>query len=378
VSAANSRRHYRHDPARRRMPIEEWPEPDRLAWERATSTRRLRTGAAYNWRVDTKKKVAKAWGRLLTFLEQCGDLDRAAAPETRVAEEGRLAAWLDEMQQQQLAPLTIRGLVLDIAEALRVMAPTYDGAWLYELQQRLADEAHPVRDKRRLLRHPRELLDLGVATMEQAPERTYREQDHWLAEYRDGAMVAFLAARPLRARTFWQLRYGTELRRDELGYVIDVEDELLKTGGYWTARLPDVLTPWFDRYFDEVRPQMLRGRETDRVWVTTDGTVMSERMVYIRVRKFTLRELGVAMNLHVFRDCMMTAIARFDPRNVRMGQFMLQHRSPKSGTAFYNLAGMIEAVLRCQDTITDLRRHTADAAVRRDRRERQRRPPTRT
>jgi len=107
---------------------------------------------------------------------------------------------------------------------------------------------------------------------------------------------------------------------------------------------------------------------------------MSERMIYIRVRKLTLRKLGVAISLHVFRGCMETPIARFDPRNIRMRQLMLQHRSPKSGTAFYNLAGMIEAVLRCQDTITDLRRRTADTAIRRDRRgrEQQRRLPTRT
>lgn len=62
------------------------------------------------------------------------------------------------------------------------------------------------------------------------------------------------------------------------------------------ARVPDVLTPWFDRYFNEIRPRMLNGRATDMVWVTTDGTDMSHDQIYGRIRALTLHELGVAMN----------------------------------------------------------------------------------
>ncbi len=137
------------------------------------------------------------------------------------------------------------------------------------------------------------------------------------------------------------------------------------------ARVPDPLTPWLDRYFTEIRPQMLRGRVTDRVWVTTDDSDMSDLSMYLRIRALILRELGVAMNLHVFRDCMMTAIAIFDPKNVAMGQFMMQHRSPRSGTKFYNLAGKVEAAQRCQQTIADLRKRIPDPkrSGRKDRRQ---------
>lgn len=56
----------------------------------------------------------------------------------------------------------------------------------------------------------------------------------------------------------------------------------------------------------------------------------------------------------------MTAIAIFDPKNVAIGQFMLQQRSPRSGTKFYNLAGKVEAARRCQETIADLRKRIPD------------------
>lgn len=196
-----------NDPDRRRMPVAEWPSADRQAWERATSALGLRAGAAYRWRPDAQKKVAKAWGGLLTFLERSGDLDRTAAPETRATPQ-RVEAWVRALQARGTGDITIAGLVLDAGEAMRVMVPRFDGSWLYELHHRLATDAIPVRDKRQRIRHPWEVLNCATKVMHNAPNREYREQDHWLAEYRDGALLSLVATRPLRRRTLWQLRYG--------------------------------------------------------------------------------------------------------------------------------------------------------------------------
>ena len=57
----------------------------------------------------------------------------------------------------------------------------------------------------------------------------------------------------------------------------------------------------------EIRPALLRGRESDKLWVTTKGTDMTQYMVYIRLRELTLRELGVAINVHMLRDCIAEA-----------------------------------------------------------------------
>jgi hypothetical protein len=348
--------HPSKDPARKRKKLHEWPESDRVAWERAIRVGhlRLRRGLAAKWREPTRRKVISAYGRYLTFLERRDWLSDAQGPGERVTIE-RIEAYLSELQEQDVAPLTVRGLILDLAELLRVTAPGFDGKWLYDLQSDIAADAEPRRDKRPKLRHPQELVALGLRTIAQAPDRRYREKDHWLAEWRDGLMLAFLAARPLRLRSFTAIRLGIELRRTGADFELALGADALKTGGYYDASLPSAFTPLLERYIGEIRPALLRGRESDKLWVTTKGTDMTQYMVYIRLRELTLRELGVAINVHMLRDCMITAIASDDPANIMMGMAMLQHRSPGSMTKHYNQAKQVEAAGRCQTTIQDLR-----------------------
>jgi hypothetical protein len=206
----------------------------------------------------------------------------------------------------------------------------------------------PVRDKRQKIRHPWEVLDLSTRIMREAPNRHYRERDHWLAEDGDGAFLALVATRPLRRRTFWQLRYGYELRRDEAGYVLDIHDKLPEDG--W------LLDGASSGCAHSVAQSLLHRDPAPDAEGPGDGQGLGDHRRDRHVRPIDvcahpstdLREFGVAMNLHVFRDCMMTAIAIFDHKNVAIGQFMLQQRSPRSGTKFYNLVGKVEAAQRCQ------------------------------
>ncbi len=346
--------HPSKDPARKRL--HEWPEPDRAAWQRAIRVGHLRVrgGLAAKWREPTRRKVISAYGRYLTFLERHDWLSDANGPGDRVTID-RIEAYLKELEQQDVAPLTVRGLILDLAELLRVTAPGFDAKWLYDLQSDIAADAEPRRDKRAKLRHPQELLALGLRTTKEAPHRRYREKDHWLAEWRDGLMLAILAARPLRLRTFAAIRIGVELRRADTHYELAIGADALKTGGYYDASLPAALSPLIERYIGEIRPALLRGRESDKLWLTTKGSDMTAYMIYIRLRELTLRELGVAINVHMLRDCMITAIASDDPANIMMGMPMLQHRSPGTMTKHYNQAKQVEAASRCQNTILDLR-----------------------
>ncbi len=307
--------HPSKDPARKRKRLPEWPEADRAAWERAIRIGRLRVrgGLAAKWREPTQRKVISAYGRYLTFLERRDWLCDAQGPGDRVTIDW-IEAYLNELQQQDVAPLTISGLILDLAELLRVTAPGFDGKWLYDLQSDIAADAEPRRDKRPKLRQ-----------------------------------------RPLRLRSFTAIRLGIELRRTGAHYELVLGADALKTGGYYDASLPAAFTPLIERYIGEIRPALLRGRESDKLWVTTKGTDITQYMIYIRLRELTLRELGVAINVHMLRDCMITAIASDDPANIMIGMAMLQHRSPGSMTKHYNQAKQVEAAGRCQTTIQDLR-----------------------
>jgi len=51
-------------------------------------------------------------------------------------------------------------------------------------------------------------------------------------------MLAILAARPLRLRSFTAIRLGIELRRTGADFELALGADALKTGGYYDASLP--------------------------------------------------------------------------------------------------------------------------------------------
>ena len=75
--------------ARVAWPVEAWPEPDRLAWARATAVGDLLDdgGIAAEWREATRRSAVGAYGRWLAHLEAEGALDRAVSPADRVTPE---------------------------------------------------------------------------------------------------------------------------------------------------------------------------------------------------------------------------------------------------------------------------------------------------
>lgn len=222
----------RCDPYRRRMPPEEWPMGDQAAWAgaRRPGTLRRRAGAAAKWRQATLTKVAKAYGRWCTFLDLHGWLDRDKTPSERITEE-RIAAYVAELEQQVVI-ITLKGLILDLAESIRVMCPNANIAWLYDLATQLAVVAKPSRAKWAKLQSTEKLVELGINLMEQTfePARKYRQARYRDIQYAAGLMIALLAHRPLRRRTFTGLCIEKQLKRMETGYVFELGPDDVKAG----------------------------------------------------------------------------------------------------------------------------------------------------
>jgi hypothetical protein len=91
------------------------------------------------------------------------------------------------------------------------MAPHTDWAWLSRVAVRLKQRVQPVRSKRDRLVEADELFAFGMQTMARAEATDvadWRQAQH----YRDGLMIALLAARPLRRRNFTAIEIGRHLR----------------------------------------------------------------------------------------------------------------------------------------------------------------------
>src|SRR4051812_22255450 len=96
------------DPARRCLPLAEWPDTDQAAWHSALSSNDLLSferSTAGSWRPATADKNRRGYGRWLTFLKNSGDyLSEGFADRVTKA---RVARYLFELRNQEVSPYTL-------------------------------------------------------------------------------------------------------------------------------------------------------------------------------------------------------------------------------------------------------------------------------
>ena len=98
---------------------------------------------------------------------------------------------------------------------------------------------------------------------------------------------------------------------------------------------------------------------TSAVWVSADGSAMTEMALYDRIVRITRTAFGRSINPHLFRDCAATSIAIDDPAHVRMAAPLLGHRTLTSTERHYNHARQREAASHWQDCVLALRTASA-------------------
>ena len=79
------------------------------------------------------------------------------------------------------------------------------------------------------------------------------------------------------------------------------------------------------------------------LWVSSDGSPMTEMALYDRVRKHTADAFGVGINPHLFRDAAATTLAIEDPEHVRVAAPLLGHRTFATTEKYYQQAKAFEA-----------------------------------
>jgi hypothetical protein len=209
---------WRDEPRRQALRPAAWPAPDQAAWACATAEGQDlfdEAGPAGRWSQPACRQRMNAYGRWLGFLDRTGRLRTGEGPAAR-ADRENIAAYLEALTQD-CAPVTVRNYVRDLAVMLDVLAPETDHAWLHRLAARLRARMRPVIDRERRLRPVGVLYQAGLAAMAEAlsapaviivhhrggNRRLLRE-----TAYRDGLVLALLAACPLRLRSLVALAPG--------------------------------------------------------------------------------------------------------------------------------------------------------------------------
>jgi integrase/recombinase XerD len=201
----------------------------------------------------------------------------------------------------------------------------------------------------------RDLYDYGFEVMGSAGTRSTPLKE--AGQYRDGLMIALLAARPVRRKNLASIEIGRHLVGQGTVYLLRFPGQETKTGRALEFPLPQALTGPVDFYIKYHRPFLIgsKGRwkrdPGDALWLSDHGSPMSASQLGARISQRTREGFGLPINPHLFRDAAATSIAIEDPEHVGIVTTILGHSNGGTAEAYYNQATSIEAARRYQDVI---------------------------
>jgi integrase/recombinase XerD len=353
-------RRLHQDPDRRCRPLGEWPDIDRHLWLTALVPGDLLEGggARAKFTENTNRGVVEGYGRWLQWLDRHGLLDQTNLPADRITPD-RVRAYLADLERHN-ATQTVLNRLVHLSTAATVMDQHRDWSWLNRMAAPIRARHRPARPKRPRLVAPRELFDLGVDLMILAESRNATCDR--ATTFRDGLMIALLAARPLRLANLVGLTLDRTLVVRGKQWWIQIPAMETKNREPIELAWPELLVPFLDTYLACHRPVLAQrhGRWTrpigEALWLSIDGSPMTRRAIYDRITRCTRKGLGRAINPHLFRHCAATSIAIEDPTHVRIASRLLGHRTFSTTEKYYNQARSVEATRLMQNFLLSLRR----------------------
>jgi integrase len=326
-------------PERACLRIEKWPEIDRRLWLAACVPGDILEddiGARSGHSEISNGKAVKGYGRWLTFVVTLAPGTLLLPPAERITRE-RVRAYVDSLIELGNATQTILARLQELGEVARVMGPNRAWSFLNEFASKIRARHRPARDKSNL-RLSNELVDLGFALM--AGTEGLTGLDAAIA-YRDGLVIAFLALIPLRRRNLAALVLDRTLFCQGSQWLIAFGEDDTKTHAAFEIGLPEVLREPLEVYLQVHRPVLAAraGRWSRPVagalWVSKDGSPMTQMALYDRIRARTKQAFGRALNPHLFRDAAATTMSIADPAGVHAAAPLLGHRTFATTERYY-------------------------------------------
>lgn len=336
------------------LPLEEWPAGDRAAWIAGHRRGDLleEDGLAANWVRPTSVLIATGYGRFLSYLAQVEDLVPRETPATRIT-AARVDAYVVELRGRN-ASSTVAARLLQLERAAAVMAPASEWGWLRRIKNRLHRMATPARDDRARLPAGVAVLDLAITLMQrgEGDTGTTRQKAIW---FRDGLMIAVLCFCAPRARNLAETVIAINLQHHGGNWWLCYGPQETKTHRPIELPLPEFLNDSIERYLTQHRPRLAQLTENeDALWLSFRGRPLTAKQVGRLVSRTTQRELGNAINPHLFRKLIPTELAINDPEHVGIAQAVLGHADYRTTERAYNLARALDAARRYQQLLASL------------------------
>ena len=342
----------------RATPFNQWPTADQFAWNTALATgdRFDGRGAASHWSPASKNSIRAAYGRWLGFLGQKFPQLLSQNLLERVTPDS-IGTYIKQLNME-VAASTTHIYIDHLLCALRVTAVDNDWGWLRSVACRLKRDVIPKAKRYRIVDSQR-LFELGILLMDQADMKSDDKPLESAILYRDGLLIAILAARPLRRRTLSIIRIGQHILRIGDHYTLTFSSADTKNKQPIDYVLPVKLTSYLDRYLGHYRGLFPNAENHDGLWVSAKGNPLSASSIYRRVISRTHEAFGFSINPHLFRDCAATTLAIQKPEHVLMGAGLLGHSDLRTIHQHYIHAQTTKAGNAHQAVMRKLRRRMA-------------------
>jgi integrase len=329
--------------------LSDWPVTDQELWRKALEAGDILSpvGAGAKWAEGTRKTVIKSYGRWLAWFATKDYLSVAASPAKRTTPEA-VAAYIGHLRDGKAASTTVWSYIHGLAMALMVMEPEEDIEWLWEIERRLGRIKTPVRRKAERIVPIAELYRLGFELMDKAASATDQEPLAGARLFRNGLMIAILAARPIRIRNLRSMEIGKNLFKSNGRYYLRYQANETKTHKALEFDVPQNLSTRIDIYLSHYRPMLFARRRVspseeqspirNAMWISRFGTAMSDQSIYTAVSDSTRKQFERHVNPHLFRDCAATTIALEDADHVHITTSILGHACLSTSERYYNHA----------------------------------------
>lgn len=347
---------------RRCRPSEEWPQWDQRQWQTALQAGDLleEGGCRAKHSKYSNRAMERGYGRWLAWLDGESLLDEEAPPGDRITPD-RVGAYAKHLEVENASATAIARLI-ELEVMASIMDPSRDWSWIHRAASAIRARHKPSRPKRNRLVAIARLFGLGLDLMAGAEdEKTTLRR---FKAYRDGLMIALLAARPLRLRNLTGLILDQTLVRRGDAWWIQVPASETKTKTAIEVHWPKLLTSHLEGHLADHRAGVaaLRGLHSDALWLSLHGLPMNDNSIYRRIVARTHEAFGQPINPHLFRDCAATTVAIDEPAHIDIARCLLGHRTGSTTERYYNQAHSLEASRLMQEFLLARRRNIALSA----------------
>jgi integrase len=327
----------------RSLPIVDWPESDRLGWERAFRPgRRLqRGGAASHLARVSQADIANRYGLYLDFLQRKGRLAPEMGAMTLVTPENT-DAFIAELQAR-VRSVTVWNSVYKLRRAAELIAPNGDFQWLAEIEKDLALVMVPRSKADRLVLTER-LVEAGLSLIKEA-EMFGKTLLARAVGVRNGLIVVLLALHPIRIKNFSALASGKTFVNIDGRWWVHVPADDTKSNRVDQRQVPEFITDAINRYITTHLPVLNHGNTEQRaLWISsTTGHPMTVKNLGTLISKLTLETIGVDVSPHLFRTAGASTAAVYGAKYPHLASALLGHRDSRVTEEHYNRAMNFEA-----------------------------------